>query len=101
MNVGESGVVYAFGTGFDMSGQTALKITFTKPDTTTLVKTSGITVGSGALVTTLGTFADKKYVKYTFIAGDVDQAGAWSARVQYTDATQVLISDVGTFTVNA
>lgn len=99
MNVNEWGVVYFQSTGFDMSGQTSLKLTFTKPDGTILTKTSGITIVNAPQSTTLGTFASNKYTKYTFIAGDVDQAGVWSCRVTYGDAGQSLISDVATFTI--
>lgn len=107
MNVSEYGVVFAFSCGFDMSSQTSLQILFWKPSnpwstatdaTPSLTKTAA--VGSGALVTSLGTFADKKYATYTFLTGDVSESGTWSARVVYGAASVRLRSDVGTFTVN-
>lgn len=102
MNVGEYGLVFAFGTGFDLTGQTSLGITFTKPDGSTLVIDSGVTVGSGDRTNDDGTtFLSGEYAKYTIADGDIDQEGEWQARVTYEDATgQHLISDVGTFTVD-
>lgn len=108
MNVNEYGVVCAFSTGFDMSAQTSLSILFWKPSnpwseatdaTPSLTKTAA--VGAGALVTSLGTFADKKYATYTFVSGDVTEAGTWSARVVYGTASVRLRSDVGTFVIAA
>lgn len=100
MNVNEYGVIFYFSTGFDMSSQTSLRLDFTKPDGSTLAKTSGVTAPASPVSTTLGTFAASKYGKYTFINGDVDQAGTWTCRLTYGDAAgQHLISDVGTFTI--
>lgn len=102
MNVNEYGVVFQFGTSFDMSGSTALSLAFTKPDGTVLTKTNpAVTVGSVQITTPLGTFAVHQYVLYTFAAGDVTLAGTWKVRLTYTDATpQQLISDIGSFTIN-
>lgn len=48
------------------------------------------------------TFAPFLYVQYVFQSGDVDQAGCWSARLTYLDATpRKLISDPGTFMVRS
>lgn len=109
MNKGEYGVAFLYSTGFDMSSQTSVSLLFWKPDnpwsedtnsTPSLTKTSGVTVGAAPIVTTLGTFATNKYLKYTFVNGDVDQDGVWSCRATYNDATgQHLISDVSEFTV--
>lgn len=108
MNVYEYGVIFAFSTGFDMSANTSLQIEFWKPDnpwsedtnlTPSLTVTA--TLGTGALVTTAGLFLTNQYVKYTFIQGDVDQVGQWTARVIYNDATpKHLISDVAYFHVS-
>lgn len=100
MNVGDFGVVLQFGTSFDMSSETALSLTFTKPDLTTLVVTP--TLGTQPVSTPLGVFAANTYVNYTFLTGQVDQAGVWSARLTYTDSVAVtqLISSVGTFSVS-
>lgn len=98
MNVGEYGVVFAFDASFDMSAKTSLSLALTKPDGTVLTKTP--TLGTIPLVTTLGTFAANEYVTYTFINGDVNQAGIWCAQLTYNDASQHLISDFGHFTVD-
>lgn len=99
MKINEYGVVLQFGTSFDMSSYTSLSLTFTKPDLSTLTVTP--TLGVGAVSTPLGSFATHTYVTYTFLSGQVNQAGSWSARLTYQDATPArLISDVGTFTVD-
>lgn len=102
MNNGEYGTLFIFGTGYNMASYSALKITFTKPDSSTLAVTSpAVTLGVVDLVTSIGTFPANTYVKYTFANGDVNQSGAWSARVTYDDVTpKHLISAVGTFTIN-
>lgn len=100
MNVNEYGVVFRFGVSFDMVANTSLSLTFTRPDLTTLIVTP--TLGVGSVTTPLGVFATHTYVNYTFAIGNVNQAGEWSARLTYTDATPArLISTVGTFTVGA
>lgn len=102
MNVNEYGVVLQFGVGFNISGYSTLSITFTKPDLTTLTVTNpAITVGSMTIATTAGTFNAGTYALYTFVNGDVNVAGIWSARLTYTDATPAkLISNIVTFTIN-
>ncbi len=101
MNTGEYGVQYLFSTGFDMSANTSLKITFTKPDGTTIVVTNpAVTVPAMDVETTDGLFLAHQYVAYTFVNGDVDQDGVWNARVTYDDAApRHLISDASEFTV--
>ena len=97
MNVNEYGVVFRLGVSFDMSSNTALGLTFTKPSGATLtVSNPNVTapgsVGSG--------FSANEYFQYTFAQGDVDEAGSWSVRGTYTDGSKQLISDAATFTVN-
>lgn len=101
MNVGEFGIVFRFGVGFNIASQTSLRIDFTKPDDTILtVNDPQVTVGTSDVETSLGTFKANEYAEYTFVDGDVDLAGDWSARLTYQDATpQKLISDVGTFEI--
>jgi hypothetical protein len=101
VNVGEYGVPYLFSTGFDMSANTSISITFTKPDGTVLTVTNpAVTVPAVDVETTDGLFLAHKYVAYTFKAGDVDQVGIWSARVTYNDAgPRHLISDSDEFEV--
>lgn len=101
MNVGEYGVVCRFNVGFDISQATTLTLSFTKPDGTTLTKTTpNVTAGSTDITSSLGvTFSANQYALYTFAQGDVDQAGAWKARLTYDDGVKHLISNIGIFTV--
>ena len=98
MNVNEYGIVLQFGVSFDMSSNTSLSFTFTKPDDTTL--TVAGTLGTAQITTTEGIFAANTYATYRFVSGDVNQAGEWSVRLTYLDASPArLISTVGVFTV--
>ena len=103
MKVGEYGIGFRFGVGFDLSTATALTLTFTKPDETTLVVTNPtVEVGSVDASTDLGTFSANEYVRYTFAQGDVDQAGEWRAVLEALipgTPDKNLISDPGYFTV--
>ncbi len=97
MNSGEFGVIFRLGVGFDMSGNTALSLTFTKPSGATLtVSDPAVT----APASTGGSFGANEYFSYTFADGDVDEAGTWTVRGTYTDGSKQLISDTATFTVN-
>lgn len=102
MNLGEYGVVYRQNVGFDISANTSLSITFTKPDGSTLVVTTGVSFGAVDVQTEYGTFTAHQYATYTFVSGDVDQVGDWSGRVTYnnTGLGQHLISTPGPFTVS-
>lgn len=98
MNVNEYGVTLQFGVSFDMSANTSLSFTFTKPDLSTL--TVAGTLGTIQITTTEGIFAANTYATYRFVAGNVDQAGDWSVRLTYLDASPArLISTIGHFTV--
>lgn len=99
MIVGEFGTIHKQGTGFDLSANTALSLIFTRPDGTTLTVTP--TLGTVALVTTsLGTFAANTWVQYTFLSGQIDQAGDWTARVTASfGASKTLLSTQATFPV--
>ena len=102
MNSGEYGIVFNLNVNFNIASFTALSLAFTRPDATTVTVVNGVvTVGGAPLVTSLGTFATNEYCFYTFVSGDINQAGTYSARLTYTDATKRLISDVVTFTVSA
>jgi hypothetical protein len=98
MNVNEFGVNLQFEVSFNMAAFTSLSLTFTKPDLTTLTVTPAL--GIVDTTTPLGVFAADTYVVYTFLAGQVNQAGNWSARLTYQDGSPAqLISTPGTFTV--
>lgn len=99
MRVGECGKTITCATGYDMSGNTELTLVFTKPDNSTLTKTtaSGVTAPAQAL----GSLPASTYFSYTMGAGDIDQDGAWTVQGTYDDATpKTFISDVATFTVD-
>ena len=101
MNVGEYGVQFVLGTSFDMSANTSLSLTFTKPDGTTLTVTNpAVTISASPIVTTAGTFDANTYFLYTFVSGDVSVAGDWTVRGTYNAAGPVhLISSIGYFTI--
>lgn len=102
MNVNEFGIRIVFSSGFDLSDADNLKISFTKPDGTALVKeTPDVIAPAVDIETTLGLFPANTYAQYTTIDGDIDQTGVWSARVTYdkTSPALHLTSDVATFTV--
>lgn len=104
MNVGEYGVEFVLGTGFDMSANTGLALVFTKPDASVLTVTNpAVTINASPYVgatTPPGTFAGNTYFQYTFLNGDVNQAGLWSVRGHYLSSGVLLISDPTTFTIN-
>lgn len=101
MNVNEYGVFLWLSVGFDLRGNTALTLEFTKPDGTPLVVTNpDVSYGTVAEQTVFGTFPANLYFSYRFAPGDVDQVGVWSVRGTYLDGSQYLISDVATFTIN-
>ena len=99
MNAGEYGVIFRLGTSFDMSGNTALSLTFTRPDATTLTVSNPSVTAPGSVG---GSFSANEYFQYTFADGDVrsTDAGQWTVRGTYTDASKQLISDAATFTIN-
>lgn len=97
MRVGEYGVQFVAGCSFSLTAETSLTITFTKPDNTTLVVNA--TAPTANLVTSLGTLTGGTYASYTFLNGDVNQAGTWFAQVTYTDASQHLISAKASFQI--
>lgn len=101
MNLGEYGVVFRFNTSFNMSAFTAFQLTFTKPSGALLVKTNpAVSLGVVPVSTPLGTFAANEYVQYTWIVGDVDEAGEWCAQLRYDQgATIRLLSDMAHFDV--
>lgn len=107
MNVGEYGVQFAFGTGFDMSSNTSLSLVFTRPDDTML--TASASLGTTAITTTLTvqgqpvTFQANQWMFYYFLDGDVTVPGQWNVRGIMDNSSasppEHLISDIGTFIV--
>lgn len=102
MNVGEYGIAFNLNVGYDISGNTALTLTFTRPDGSTFIKSNPqVSVGGSPLTTDIGTFAANQYAACLFADGDLTEPGTYGARLTYTDVTKRLVSDPVTFTVNA
>lgn len=100
--VGSYGVQILVGVGMNLSAFTALELTFTKPDGTTLVVTNpAVAVGGADVVTDVGTFLATQYLTYTFTVGQLSLAGNWHVRLKYTDATRLLYSKQGRFVICA
>lgn len=105
LKVGEIGKTIRVDNDFDLSFNTELTLTFTKPDGTTLTKTKtsdGVSA-PGVEVTdpvTGEVFAASQYMEYDFSSGDLDQSGRWFVKSTYTDATpKTFIGDCAEFTV--
>jgi hypothetical protein len=102
LRVGDIGKIFRLATGFDMSGFTALQITFTKTDGTLLTVTDPEVTAPASPVTDpdLGSLNASEYMQYTTVSGDIDQAGSWTACGVYTDGTpKVFSSSTAAFTV--
>lgn len=85
IRVNEVGRELLFNAGFDMSAQTSLSVTITRPDGT-----------SFAVVPTLGAterppYAANEYATYITQAGEFDIAGIHQARLTYQDAVPSLL----------
>lgn len=107
INAGDYGIAFLFFTGFGMANFTKLSITFTPPNDAApfTVSSPNVTLGTNTIAAVVNgqavSFLANQYVSYVFKSGDVTQAGQWSARVTYDDATPLhLISAPGPFTVN-
>lgn len=101
MNVNEYGIAFNLNVGFNISGNQALSLAFTRPGGSTFTATKpAVSVGASPISTTSGPFAANEYCVYIFKDGDLTEAGTYTVRLTYTDATKRLISDAVTFTVN-
>lgn len=106
MRVGEIGKVFRLSTGFDMSGNNALTLNFTKPNgTDTLQKTqassNAVTAPAVALVNDpdLGNVPASTYFQFTTVAADFDVGGTWEVCGIYFSATQEYHSATATVVV--
>ena len=86
LKVGEIGKIIRVGCGFDLSANTELTLTFTKPDASILTKTK-TTDGVSAPGVAGGDYLANEYMEYDFASGDLDQAGRWFVKATYNDAT--------------
>ncbi len=99
MFVNEYGIVFQFGVSFNMSANTSLSFTFTRPDATTITVAGAL--GTVTIDTTAGIFLANTYATYVINGGDLNQAGEYSVRLTYIDASPArLISSIGLFTVS-
>ena len=89
LRIGESGKNLNVNAGYDMSSQTELTLTFTKPDGTTVSKATadGVALGAGETDPDLGLLTANYYVYYPIEAGFLDQAGTWCVYLTYTNTT--------------
>lgn len=86
--VGDSGKTLRVNAGFDMSSYTELSLVFTKPDNTTVTKTTtdGVTLGTTTITDDdLGSLTANQYVYYDFEVGVLDTAGRWCVHLIYTN----------------
>jgi len=92
--------------GYDMSSYTELSLIFTKPDGTSVTKTTsdGVVIGIGLTSDPdLGTVAANEHVTLPIPVGFLDQAGTWCVYLKYTNTgttpDTVLIGAPTQFTV--
>jgi hypothetical protein len=104
LKVGEIGKTINVNADFDLSGNTDLKLVFTKPDLTILTvdKAGGVTAPAVPYTDpdTGEVFAANEYWSYNTASGDIDQDGPWAVNGRYIDATpKDFCGDTATFTV--
>lgn len=106
IKVGETGRTFRVNAEFDMSSYTELTIVFTKPDGTTVTKTTADGVALGASQVTdddLGLLTANKYITYD--NEDIfDTEGTWKLYGKYTNTAEspddVFIGDTVEFQVD-
>ena len=90
IRVGESGKPIRYWTKINMQDYTLLTLTFTKPDGSQFVRTSGgtpaVSLGQTTVVDEdLGRINRYEYMEYTCQVSDFDVAGTWSVQGKYTN----------------
>ncbi|WP_372857641.1 hypothetical protein [Pseudoalteromonas sp.] len=100
------GRIFAIDADFDLSGNTELRVVFTKPDGTIVekLKADGVTAPGVDLTICVDgvdqTFLANEYFQYSSEAGLLDLTGSWTIHGEYVDATpKDLSGDVSRFTV--
>ena len=101
MRVGEYGFTIRINTDFDLSGNTAMELNITHPDTTKT--THPMTLGTTEVIADgLGVFKAAEYAEYIVQPNDFTQVGAYSVFVQADfGAGQRLKSADGIFEMEA
>jgi hypothetical protein len=96
IKVGEIGRRIYFAANYDMSGASSVSAKLTKPsgvEITVVPTVQGVAFGS---------YLANQYATYDTQAGDIDEAGTWSACLTYNDSTpKTYHSDDDTFVVDA
>ncbi len=101
---GEIGKIININAAFDLTGNTDLQLSFTKPDLSTLLvdKAGGVSAPAVPFTDpdTGEVFNAGEYWSYATKSGDIDQTGAWKVHGRYIDATpKEFCGDTATFTV--
>ena len=99
---GGTGKLIRISTLFDMSANTGLQITFTKPDDTTLVVTNPEVTAPGVPVTdsVLGPLLANQYLEYTLKQDDLSLPGIWRFKGEaQLSSTVRAVGDYRTVTV--
>ena len=104
IKVGEIGKIININAAFDLSGNSDLQLSFTKPDLTTLLvnKAGGVSAPAVPFTDpdTGDVFAANEYWSYATVSGDIDQTGGWSVHGRYIDVTpKEYCGDTANFTV--
>jgi len=87
ISVGESGKIFRYATGYDMSSYTSLDLKFTAPDGTVTTKSNPDVVLAGAVTDPyLGALAANTYMQLTFDATLFTSAGSWTVCGTYTNS---------------
>jgi len=86
LKVGDVGkIIRLDANGFDLSGNTDLRLVFTRPGGTLITKTSSDGITAPAV--TASGFAANEYWEYPTEAGLLDIKGEWKIHGEYVDAT--------------
>ena len=106
IKVTEKGQPFRISTGYDMSGSTALSISFTAPTNgtsfvVTQATTPAVTAPAVALTNDpeLGNVPASTYFEYTTSGTEFDIAGTWTACATYEDASLKLKANKVTFEI--
>jgi len=94
---GEYGKIVVIDLAYDLSLATALTLTISRPDGSSIQKTTsdGLQVGGQDLVVDGVTYNANQYATYTTAAGDIDQAGDYSLQLSAQfGANQLLKSPI-------
>lgn len=89
LRVGEVGKTIRADCNFDLSSYSELTLKFTKPDGTTVSKTTadGVTAPGSEVTDSDGNvFSASEYMEYDFESGVLDQSGQWTVQPIYNDA---------------